>query len=194
MGLSVAEMNDHVEIIKKLKERCNAGRNRHVWRQIFAGKKQLEGQAADDWLCELRICINVYMYVCVYKGFSPFRVASWAWLEECSVEQKQRKYLDPKRRESMAWPSATTDNSRKKRKWPLCNHYHVGLFEREKKASRKSFFPQELNRAQQVIGSKTPDIAPKPPASCRTGVHSFFHNHVAAHISSYPIFLLLVAQ
>ena len=76
MGLSVAEMNDHVEIIKKLKERCNAGRNRHVWRQIFAGKKQLEGQAADDWLCELRICINVYMYVCVYKGFSPFRAAS----------------------------------------------------------------------------------------------------------------------
>ena len=48
MGLSPAEMNDHTEIIKYLKERCNAGRNRHLWRQIFTGKRQLKGQVADD--------------------------------------------------------------------------------------------------------------------------------------------------
>lgn len=54
MGLSSRELNNHAIIITKLRERCNAGRNKHVWRQQFSTKKQEDGQAADDWLCELR--------------------------------------------------------------------------------------------------------------------------------------------
>ena len=54
MGLTDAQLDDHEFIIKKLKEQCNAGRNRHVWRQQLVLKKQIEGQSVDDWLCELR--------------------------------------------------------------------------------------------------------------------------------------------
>ncbi len=54
MGLTEAQLDDHEVIIEKLRQRCNAERNRHVWRQQFASKKQGDGQAADDWLCELR--------------------------------------------------------------------------------------------------------------------------------------------
>ncbi len=44
MGLTDAQLDDHMVMIGHLRSRCNAGRNRHVWRQ----------QSADDWLCELR--------------------------------------------------------------------------------------------------------------------------------------------
>jgi hypothetical protein len=54
MGLTTAELEDHETVIKKMKERCNAGRNKHVWRQQFAGRKQRPGEAADNWLCDLR--------------------------------------------------------------------------------------------------------------------------------------------
>jgi len=54
MGLTDAQLDDHTVIIDHLRSRCNAGRNRHVWRQQFAAKKQGVQQAADDWLCELR--------------------------------------------------------------------------------------------------------------------------------------------
>ena len=36
MGLSDIELDDPDIIIGKLRERCNAGRNCHVWRQQFA--------------------------------------------------------------------------------------------------------------------------------------------------------------
>lgn len=53
-GLSAAELIDPVAIIAKLRERCNAGRNHHVWRHTFALRKQRENELVDDWLCDLR--------------------------------------------------------------------------------------------------------------------------------------------
>lgn len=54
MGLTDNQLDDHTVFITHLRARCNAGRNRHVWRQQFASRKQGAEQAADDWLCELR--------------------------------------------------------------------------------------------------------------------------------------------
>ncbi len=54
MGLSDSELEDHEVIIEQLRDRCNAGRNCHVWRQQFAKKKQRANESADNWLCELR--------------------------------------------------------------------------------------------------------------------------------------------
>ena len=54
MGLTDAQLGDHETVIQKLRERCNAGRNRHVWRQQFALSKQRANEAADNWLCDLR--------------------------------------------------------------------------------------------------------------------------------------------
>jgi hypothetical protein len=51
MGLSDSQLEDHEVIIEQLRDRCNAGRNRHVWRQQFAMKKQRANEAADNWLC-----------------------------------------------------------------------------------------------------------------------------------------------
>jgi hypothetical protein len=48
MGLSEDDLEDHKIIIKHLRERCNAGRNRHVWRQQFAMKKQRSNETADN--------------------------------------------------------------------------------------------------------------------------------------------------
>ncbi|KZR99997.1 Uncharacterized protein APZ42_003910, partial [Daphnia magna] len=48
------QLDDHTVVIDHLRARCNAGRNRHVWRQQFAAKKQGIQQAAEDWLCALR--------------------------------------------------------------------------------------------------------------------------------------------
>ncbi|KAI9550284.1 hypothetical protein GHT06_004923 [Daphnia sinensis] len=54
MGLTDAEMGNHETVIQKLRESCNAGRNRYVWRQHFALSKQRANEAADNWLCDLR--------------------------------------------------------------------------------------------------------------------------------------------
>lgn len=54
INLTDVQLNDHTVVINHLRARCNAGRNRHVWRQQFASKKQGSQQAADDWLCKLR--------------------------------------------------------------------------------------------------------------------------------------------
>ena len=53
-GLTAAQLGDHDEIINLLRTRCNAGRNRHVWRHQFAICFQLPNQSADNWLCSLR--------------------------------------------------------------------------------------------------------------------------------------------
>jgi len=53
-GLTAAELIDPEAIIKKLRERCNAGRNHHVWRHQFASCSQRKDEAVDDWLCDLR--------------------------------------------------------------------------------------------------------------------------------------------
>ena len=53
-GLTAAQLADHVAIIDLLRTRCNAGRNRHVWRHQFALCFQLPNQSADNWLCSLR--------------------------------------------------------------------------------------------------------------------------------------------
>ena len=49
MGLTETQLEDSKEIIKTLRNRCNAGRNYHVWRHWFASSTQRENQ-----LCELR--------------------------------------------------------------------------------------------------------------------------------------------
>ena len=54
MGLTDAQLGNHETMIQKLRDRCNAGRNRHVWRQQFALSKQRANEAADNWLCDLR--------------------------------------------------------------------------------------------------------------------------------------------
>ena len=54
MGLTQAQLDDQTEIIACLRNRCNAGRNKHNWRQRFSLTKQAADQSADDWLCELR--------------------------------------------------------------------------------------------------------------------------------------------
>ncbi|KAI9557223.1 hypothetical protein GHT06_017045 [Daphnia sinensis] len=54
MGLSDIELGDPDIIIGKLRERCNAGRNCHVWRQQFAHRTQREKESADGWITELR--------------------------------------------------------------------------------------------------------------------------------------------
>ncbi|XP_046653821.1 uncharacterized protein LOC124344350 [Daphnia pulicaria] len=53
-GLTTVQLGDHEEIINLLRTRCNAGRNRHVWRHQFALCFQLPNQSADNWLCSLR--------------------------------------------------------------------------------------------------------------------------------------------
>jgi hypothetical protein len=53
-GLTAVQLADHDEIINLLRTRCNAGRNRHVWRHQFAICFQLPNQSADNWLCSLR--------------------------------------------------------------------------------------------------------------------------------------------
>lgn len=54
MTFTDAQLDDHTVVITHLRARCNAGRNRHIWRQQFSSKRQGVQQAADDWLCELR--------------------------------------------------------------------------------------------------------------------------------------------
>ena len=55
MGLTQARVQSPTEIIDKLREHCNAGRNRHTWRLQFASMKQRENQSVDKWLNEVRI-------------------------------------------------------------------------------------------------------------------------------------------
>jgi hypothetical protein len=54
MGLAAAELKDADIIIGKLQERCNAGRNCHVWRQKFSSRAQRDTESADSWLSDLR--------------------------------------------------------------------------------------------------------------------------------------------
>ena len=54
MGLVPAELKDADIIIGKLQERCNAGRNCHVWRQKFSSRVQRDTESADSWLSDLR--------------------------------------------------------------------------------------------------------------------------------------------
>jgi hypothetical protein len=52
-GITAVQLENHEEIINLLRTRCNAGRNRHVWRHQFAICFQLPNQSADNWLCSL---------------------------------------------------------------------------------------------------------------------------------------------
>ena len=54
MGLTTAEMENVATIIEKLKDRCNAGRNRHVFRRQFALRVQRPGEGIDNWLSDVR--------------------------------------------------------------------------------------------------------------------------------------------
>ena len=53
MGLTDAQLGNHETMIQKLRDRCNARRNRHVSRQQFALSKQRANEAADNLLCDL---------------------------------------------------------------------------------------------------------------------------------------------
>ena len=52
--LDDAAMADSTQIIKHLEERCNAGKNKHVWRHQFNICAQRPNLSIDNWLCELR--------------------------------------------------------------------------------------------------------------------------------------------
>jgi hypothetical protein len=52
--LGDAAMKDSSIIIKYLKDLCNAGKNKHVWRTQFDSCDQRQNQSIDNWLCELR--------------------------------------------------------------------------------------------------------------------------------------------
>ena len=54
MGLTAAQLASHTDIIDALRDCCNTGRNRHVWRQQLSARKQREGESADGWLFSLR--------------------------------------------------------------------------------------------------------------------------------------------
>ncbi|EFX78758.1 hypothetical protein DAPPUDRAFT_245786 [Daphnia pulex] len=41
-------------MIKPLRERCNTGKNKRVWRQQFKSCTHRQGLSVDNWLCELR--------------------------------------------------------------------------------------------------------------------------------------------
>lgn len=47
-------MKDSSIIIQYLKDLCNAGKNKHVWRTKFDSCDQRQSQSIDNWLCELR--------------------------------------------------------------------------------------------------------------------------------------------
>ena len=53
-GLTAAQLLDPDVIINTLKQRCNSGRNVHVWRQRFQLRVQRPNENLDDWLCDLR--------------------------------------------------------------------------------------------------------------------------------------------
>lgn len=53
-GLTAEQLRDPAEIIEALKTRCNAGKNKNVWRVQFTQRKQQKGESFDDWLCDLR--------------------------------------------------------------------------------------------------------------------------------------------
>ena len=53
-GLTAAQLLDPNVIIDTLKQRCNSGRNVHVWRQRFQLRVQRPNESLDDWLCDLR--------------------------------------------------------------------------------------------------------------------------------------------
>ncbi|XP_045031521.1 uncharacterized protein LOC116920640, partial [Daphnia magna] len=53
-GMSATDLQDPDKIITALRDRCNAGRNCHVWRQQFSSRVQRDKEAIDDWLCDLR--------------------------------------------------------------------------------------------------------------------------------------------
>ena len=53
-GLTATQRDDPEAVINVLRNRCNQGRNRHVWRQQFALRKQRANEPIDEWLCDLR--------------------------------------------------------------------------------------------------------------------------------------------
>ncbi|EFX65726.1 hypothetical protein DAPPUDRAFT_264306 [Daphnia pulex] len=54
MGLTATELKDADVIIGKLRERWNAGRNCHMWRQKFSSCVQRDSESSDSWLSDLR--------------------------------------------------------------------------------------------------------------------------------------------
>ena len=47
--LRAQEMANHTAIIAALRDRCNSGRNQHVWRHQFSAWKQLQRETVDNW-------------------------------------------------------------------------------------------------------------------------------------------------
>jgi hypothetical protein len=53
-GMPSNDLQDPDKIITALRNRCNADRNCHLWRQQFSSRVQRDQEAIDDWLCDLR--------------------------------------------------------------------------------------------------------------------------------------------
>ena len=52
--LGDAAMASSTLILQYLEDRCNAGKNKHVWRQQFSACIQRPNLSVDSWMCELR--------------------------------------------------------------------------------------------------------------------------------------------
>ena len=61
-GLEVTAMEDVTQLIEYLRERCNAGKNKRVWRQQFKTCTQRQDLSIDNWLCELRDLSRKYEF------------------------------------------------------------------------------------------------------------------------------------
>jgi len=53
-GLGATVMEDVTKIIEYLIERCNAGKNKRIWRQQIKSCTQRQRLSIDNWLCKLR--------------------------------------------------------------------------------------------------------------------------------------------
>ena len=53
-GLSKEQLEDPEKIMGMLRNRCNAGKNRHIRRMEFSQRVQRPNELVDDWLCDLR--------------------------------------------------------------------------------------------------------------------------------------------
>ena len=73
LGLTQARVQSPTEIIDKLREHCNAGRNRHIWRLQFASMKQRENQSVDKWLI-LYYVYKIDLYHCHFFTMHTFHL------------------------------------------------------------------------------------------------------------------------
>ena len=73
LGLTQSRVQSPTAKIDKLREHCNAGRNRHIWRLQFASMKQWENQSVDKWLI-LYYVYKIDLYHCHFFTMHTFHL------------------------------------------------------------------------------------------------------------------------